>query len=41
MGYSKNPLHKRETLLEYNYRVRQEAIELLKKIKDKKETTKK
>jgi hypothetical protein len=30
-----NPLTKRETLQEYNYRLRQEAIQLLKTIKEK------
>lgn len=30
-----NPLLKRETLQEYNYRLRQEAIALLKTIKEK------
>lgn len=38
MAYSKNPLPKRETLQEYNYRLKLEAIELLKKIKEQEKT---
>jgi hypothetical protein len=33
MAYSKNPLPKRETIFEIQYRLKQEAKELLKKLK--------
>ena len=33
MAYSKNPLLKRETIFEIQYRLKQEAKELLKKLK--------
>ena len=33
MAYSKNPLSKRETIFEQEYRLKQEAKELLKKLK--------
>ena len=37
MAYSKNPLPKRETIFEIQYRLKQEAKELLKKIKNDKD----
>jgi len=33
MAYSKNPLPKRETIFEQEYRLKQEAKQLLKKLK--------
>jgi len=37
MAYSKNPLPKRETIFEIQYRLKQEAKELLKQIKNDKD----
>jgi hypothetical protein len=34
MAYSKNPLPKRETIFEIQYRLKQEAKELLNKLKE-------
>ena len=36
MAYSKNPLSKRETIFEIEYRLKQEAKELLNKLKEQK-----
>jgi hypothetical protein len=37
MAYSKNPLSKRETIFEIEYRLKQEAKQLLKQIKNDKD----